>query len=174
MNSSQKQKRWFTPHCSFAIYYKISSNPMAGSVNADISLRCCNIFLTFSSSYWTHSCFETLRIIRRPSPIQVSDNMNECLFGVCLCLCLCGQVCAYWDKRERKHAYTKTVPVLSISPHTSLSLNLSSKSSLSFSMVFNFSFKLDTSDISSSFWVSSAVLQRSSYNDKWRLLQRLW
>lgn len=45
---------------------------------------------------------------------------------------------------------------------TSLSLNLS-KSILFLSMAFSFSFRLDTSDISSSFWVSSEALQSSSY-----------
>lgn len=50
-----------------------------------------------------------------------------------------------------------------IKSHTSLSRNLSKSNLSSFSMLFSFSFRLDTSDISSSFWVSSAVLQRSSY-----------
>lgn len=39
-------------------------------------------------------------------------------------------------------------------------------------MVFSFSFRLDTSDISSSFWVSSADLHKSSYNDKWKQMNK--
>lgn len=49
---------------------------------------------------------------------------------------------------------------------TSLSRNLSSKSSLSFSRELSFNLRLDTSDISSSFWVSRAALHRSSYNQR--------
>ena len=126
---------------------------MDSPVCVDVSLRC---FPPPPLHYSAHSC---LRLTTKcPSPTQVSDNMNERLFGVCGPVCVCVYRCS-------------VIPVLRISSHTSLSLNLSSKSSLSFSMVFSFSFRLDTSDISSSFWFSSEDLHRSSCNEKQRLLQ---
>lgn len=55
---------------------------------------------------------------------------------------------------------------------TSLSLNLS-KSILSLSKAFSFNLRLDTSDISSSFCVSSDALQRSSCRPKKKIKNKI-
>lgn len=83
--------------------------------------------------------------------------------GVKPCECVGASVCL-----KLKNTARNKEEFCSKSPHTSLSRNLS-KSNLSFPMLFSFSFKFDTSDTSSNFWVSRAVLQSSSYRDRSRV-----